>query len=96
MTLELRGAGAEVTILDGKRMDRFFEVLGVRFHIKKVTIQNGAPPSLPGGGAILNRGGDLVVSNAKINNNSAAQGGGLSNFEGSMTVMHGQRYETIQ
>ena len=84
--LKIRGSGSDLTILDANRLDRFFEIHGVEFEISEVTIQNGSPPVLPGGGALLNRTGDVIISNSTIINNIGTQGGGLANFEGNLSL----------
>jgi CSLREA domain-containing protein len=93
--LELRGAGAATTIIDGNALDRIFDVAATAsVTITGVTVQNGRHPggSLSWGiesvGGILNRGA-LQLKGCRIQSNRAVvfgeSTGGIVNI-GSMTV----------
>jgi hypothetical protein len=65
------GAGSAATIIDGQGSDRVFNITGARqVSISKVSIINGSVPS-GNGGAILNSGGNLALSDCAVANNTA-------------------------
>lgn len=93
--LDLAGAGAGVTVIDGASLDRVVDVdpaaAGVKVEIRGVTIQNGLAPqqgTLSSGGGVLNRGA-LTMTECAIRKNTGVAlgtfGGGIFNF-GSLTV----------
>ncbi|NEN91048.1 MAG: DUF4347 domain-containing protein, partial [Okeania sp. SIO3H1] len=94
-SINIIGDSADTTIIDAQGLgDRVFDIigLGVSVNISNVTIQNGSPVDGDGGG-IRNRGGDVVLNNTVISNNSSTrigegggQGGGISNNSGNLTI----------
>jgi predicted outer membrane repeat protein len=91
-----RGAGAGVTVVDGRRLDRVFDVLGPSLGSTQVTFQgltvrNGLA-EIGGGGGIRVGNADLTVRDSVITGNRANQsGGGISNVTqpgtGNITVV---------
>jgi len=77
------GGGASTTVIDGKQLDRVFQIMsGTTAVLRGVTIQNGSTDS---GGAIKNSG-TLTVEHSLIRRNSAEiEGGGIAN-EGHLTI----------
>jgi CSLREA domain-containing protein len=87
--VDLVGAGAATTIIDGGGIDRVFDITGFTMpavNISGVTIQNGNV-SLSGGfgGGVSNGFATLSVVDSTIRNNNAALYGGVSNV-GTMTL----------
>lgn len=90
--IDIVGAGAALTIVDGNQLDRIFRVHGLRTaSISGMTIRNGyaAPLTTPGsirlGGGIYNQG-TLTLTGVVIRDNAAVEeGGGLCN-DGSLTI----------
>lgn len=79
--LNIRGAGAGFTFIDGAGLDRIFDIReGAKVTISDVTIQGGAESW---GGAISNLG-DLTIRDATLTGNSAEAGGAIYNagFDG--------------
>jgi hypothetical protein len=85
--VNIRGAGADVTEVDGRQIERVFEVRpDVNAKISGLTVTGGATYGVPGGpvadgGGILNRG-DLTLEAVLITGNRAdraAYGGGIHN-----------------
>ena len=81
-TLTITGAGADTTIIDAGEIDRVFHVLtGATLNISDVTVTGGVTPSLDpftgglGGGFLVE--GTLNGSNLVIDDNQAANGGGI-------------------
>jgi hypothetical protein len=90
-SLELRGAGAGSTILDGldPATQHRVQVLGIRprIHVKLqgLTITNGG--DVPEGGGIFNQGNLWVIECAVVNN-GASYGGGIYN-QGDLILTRG-------
>jgi hypothetical protein len=94
------GAGVGQTIIDGAGADRLFDVQGVNFNLRAVTLRNGAvsPPPDAGPGDPMPPGGAIWVSTVGgfpaaatieevlIESSSATYGGGIS-VEGSGTQL---------
>lgn len=76
-TVDLMGAGPSVTIIDGGRLDRVFEIgPDASATICNVTIHNGATLEQGGGINVLN-GSRLTLANSIVANNSSTSGGGI-------------------
>ena len=82
--LTIRGAGADQTIIDGKKAnDRVFHVHGVRFELVDVTVRKGFAKDFigRGGGIFAAVESDLVVTRCIIKSNrSKDDGGGIAMF----------------
>ncbi len=76
--LILRGAGREVTILSpGAPNERVIKVAnGHSLVLEDLQITNGSVPADVGGGVLVD-GGTLIVRRCRIEDNSAAYGGGI-------------------
>lgn len=66
--LVINGAGAFVTFVDGKSLDRVFDVHGVSLTIRDVTIRNGTPSPAQ----IPNEGGGILLRNSTSDGGPAA------------------------
>ncbi|GEM_PF-2418172 len=88
--ITIRGAGPDVTIIDGNQLDRVFDIIGFpsfQVTIKDLTIQNGNTAGQGGGIRLGNQLGSnpsgvvLTLDNCRITGNNApqAEGGGVSN-----------------
>lgn len=82
--LNLVGAGAGTSIIDGNRIDRLFEVLaGAELQLDRVTLRNGKTNFY---GAGIENHGILTVSRSRLSDNFASgmfepgAGGGIANF----------------
>lgn len=86
-SLEIKGAGADKTIVDGGGNGRVFTIYpNLEVTLADMTIQNGnayADPYNPSGystgGGIFNHESTLTVENCDIRYNTALLGGGISN-----------------
>lgn len=87
--LTIRGAGADVTIIDGGTLDRIFEIApSVNLILSGVTIQNGAADF---GAGLYNNGGNVVLQDVIITSNTASDsvisnGGGIVNSLGNLLL----------
>jgi len=77
--IEIQGAGASSTIIDGGGIDRLFDVqsgAGNRLTIKDVTIRNGAADQHGGG---IKAFADLIIEDSIVSGNSSGfNGGGIA------------------
>lgn len=97
--LTINGAGAASTIVDGNSIDRLFHVLAganVKITGLKVTggLAKGDGASLTGwsGGGVVNNGtlemtDCIITANAATDAGKSGDGGGLSNGEGTLTLL---------
>ncbi len=94
--VDIHGAGARRTIIDGDGIDRVFHVpytgTSTQFHvwIENVTITGGVSPNEPGGGiAHLQPTATFHLLKSTVRGNRANQGGGIENgfpFETTMII----------
>jgi hypothetical protein len=90
-TLNILGADARTTIVDGNQSGTVFTISSSSavVHLSGLTIQNG---KVNGGyvGGIYNDLGTLTVSNCTITGNAGAGGyaGGIFNYDGTLTVLN--------
>ena len=92
-SIMIQGAGWNLSVIDGNRIDRAFHIEGnMDVSLFDLTIRNGktpdggAPPALTvggSGGGILNRFATLNIENCKIINNETGKGGESSTGYGS-------------
>ena len=97
-SVEIHGAGKDVTIIDGGDLDRVFHIIGaspgMTVSIMDATIQNGLVDyDAPGGGGILILGfpspPTLSLSDCRVVDNNVYGnrfGGGLNNYQGIVTI----------
>lgn len=77
VAVEIVGAGAEQTIIDGGGVDRVFHIpFSVDLSVSSVTIQNGDSGNASGGG-VYQQNGSLIITDSVIRANSAGFGGGI-------------------
>jgi len=82
-SVTIRGAGAGMTIIDGQRIERVFDIFGaspgsITVVLEKTTVRNGI--SLNQGGGILVANANLVLRDSAVSGNRAgSSGGGISN-----------------
>ena len=80
--ITLEGAGFSV---DGASTYRVFEVTSTgNFTVNQITMQNGSTSG--NGGAILNDGGTLTVTNSTVSGNTGDNGGGIYSASGTLTA----------
>jgi CSLREA domain-containing protein len=83
------GSGAVNAVVDGGGIDRVFDIHEVIVQISNLTITHGRPmetfPPGPSGGGILNRSGNLTLTNVLLTENGAWFGGGIDNH-GNLTM----------
>jgi hypothetical protein len=89
--LTIQGAGAGGDHIDANSLDRIFHILPTStgaVTISGLTLINGRADHSPGekGGAILNEGGNLTVTDSDINANSAGAGGAGIETNGTATT----------
>jgi CSLREA domain-containing protein len=91
--LSIIGSGADVTIIDGNKIDRVIHILGASTHISDLTITNGSiENSSDHGGGIYNGRdsdyivGNLVVEDANILDNFAMSRGGGIYSDGRLSI----------
>ncbi len=89
--LILRGAGRDMTVIDGNSLDRVLDILPastlgylVQVTLQDLTIRNGTAPAggvRPAslGGGILNQG-VLTIASSRVVENRAGEGGGVAAF----------------
>jgi predicted outer membrane repeat protein len=85
----IRGAGAGLTVIDGQRIDRLFDLLDpidVRF--KGVTLQKGGDSDNRNvnGGAIQTLSADLTMVDCVVRGNFGKFGGAINNESGNVTL----------
>ena len=84
--MNLSGAGADVTIIDGNGTDRIFDVINSTVEISGVTVQNGVVGGATGGG-IGAVGATLTLSDCTIRDNSSGLlGGGVGANATGLTI----------
>jgi CSLREA domain-containing protein len=87
--LHIIGAGAELTVIDGNKLDRVFHVLGpIQVHFYGLTIQNGyaEQDNQLSGGGLLNDGGNVILEEMVVRGNvSQEKGHGIYNH-GTLTI----------
>jgi hypothetical protein len=82
-TVTVRGAGADLTVIDGQQKDRVFDVIGslphsFRLVVQGLTVRNGNVTGSGGGVQVANA--DLVLRDCVVSGNRASlTGGGVSN-----------------
>jgi predicted outer membrane repeat protein len=85
-SVTLQGAGAALTAIDGRQLDRVFDVFGtgpgsIKVTFQGLTVRNGRADNGPGGGILVGNA-DLVVRDCVVAGNAASDaGGGISNAE---------------
>jgi len=91
-SMTLDGSGQSVTLDGGNSVQVLSVKGGVSFTLNALTIAHGvgavSPPPFPsfiGGGAILNNGGTLTISNSTLSSNSASGGGAILS-SGTLTI----------
>jgi predicted outer membrane repeat protein len=82
-SVTIRGAGAGLTFVDGKQLDRVFDVLGtspssIQVTLQGLTVRNGKVTG-DGGGIRVGFADLIVQSSAFFGNQAALTGGGISN-----------------
>src|SRR5262249_28295743 len=84
-SLDIRGAGADVTIIDGGRYDRVFNIgdypKPVRFRMRGVTVRNGHAAAGLGGGIEVFFA-DCRLTDCVVTGNEALLGGGIDVLAG--------------
>ena len=84
--LNINGAGAASTIIDGGGIDRVFEVRpGATVEIDGVTVRNGKPGAGGTGGGGISNQGTMTLTNSTVTSSTDGIGGGIYNH-GTMTV----------
>jgi len=81
-SVNIVGAGAQVTIIDGGALDNVFASVGSSkaVEISGVTIQNGSVPATRLGGGIFARSSNsLTLTDVVVRNNHGGEGGGIYN-----------------
>jgi hypothetical protein len=80
-TVTIRGAGRNLTFIDGQQLDRVFELRGsasgsIKVVLERLTVRNGSVPSSGGGIQVVNA--NLVVRDSAVTGNrSVGDGGGI-------------------
>jgi Ca2+-binding RTX toxin-like protein len=94
--LIILGNGADKTIVDGRHVDRVFEISKLDMApvpdvvIQGITIRGGSPAFFIGnGGAIQNIGGKLTLNASVVRSNIARFGGGIANEGGGLLEING-------
>ncbi|MBA4192194.1 MAG: hypothetical protein C0467_29835, partial [Planctomycetaceae bacterium] len=97
-TMIIQGAGAGVTFIDAKQIDRVFQVVGsgVTVTFKNLTITGGYIEATPDhltlhGGGILNEGGNVTLTGVTVTGNELTgytdtAGGGIYSDGGRLTI----------
>jgi CSLREA domain-containing protein len=91
LTIQGDGTGPSGTEIDANSLDRIFHILPTStgpVTISGMTLNQGRADHNPGekGGAILNEGGNLIVTGSDINTNSAGAGGAGIETNGTATT----------
>jgi CSLREA domain-containing protein/uncharacterized repeat protein (TIGR01451 family) len=84
--MNIIGAGMDLTILEGFHIDRLFNIpCNDPVTISDLTVQNGAPPSNPGGCIYYSGNSTLTVNRVKMSGcSSTTDGGGFYNNSGTV------------
>jgi predicted outer membrane repeat protein len=92
----LQGAGAALTAIDGRQLDRVFDVFGtgpssIKVTFQGLTVRNGRANG-PGGGILVGNADLLVRDCVVAGNATSGDGGGISNAQapgtGNVTLQH--------
>lgn len=87
--LFIQGQSAQTTIIDARNLDRVFEVFpGITLQLSDLTITGGDLAGRDDGGGIRVDNGTLQLNNVVLIGNRAANGGGIHNSFGLVTVMN--------
>lgn len=77
--VNLKGAKAAITIIDGQALDRVLDVQGGKAKIRNLTVQNGKAPTW-GGGILIAQGATATLTKIRVSLNAAGTtGGGIEN-----------------
>lgn len=79
--LEIRGQGAEITLIDGNDLDRVFHNFAASVEIAELSILGGRAADQDHGGAIANEGSLTLRDIVARNNTADAGGGGIFNTD---------------
>ena len=82
--LEVRGAGKDATIVEGLRADRHFDVFGVGFTLRDLTLRNGAF-SL-GGSVFQQMTASMTIERVAFELNLSPTGGAVLQADGPLTI----------
>jgi len=85
--LEVHGAGKDATVVDGFNADRIFQVNGVTFTVRDLTLQHGAAGAAPGG-AVFQAGvaAAITIERVAFSLNSAMAGAAVTQVAGPLTI----------
>ena len=92
LTLTIRGAGQNQTVLDAKGNSRVFTIgSGARILLTRLTITGGIADATStgttGGGGIRNEGGRLTLAAVSVKGNRAVRGAGIYNLDGGTVIL---------
>jgi CSLREA domain-containing protein len=82
--LEVNGASADTTIIDGLHADRIFHTIAA-LTLRDVTLRNGNPGATPGG-AVYSAGGDGTIERARFEHNVGQPGGAVAQATSNLTI----------
>src|SRR5262249_15614372 len=81
-SLTLQGQAPGMTIIDGARLDRLFDLVGsISVNFSGLTLRNGGSTSV-NGGAIQALSADVHLNGCAVNGNLALKGGGINDESG--------------
>jgi CSLREA domain-containing protein len=85
--LEVRGAGKDATIIDAFKSDRHFDVFGVPFALRDVTLRNGGGGGGPAGGAVYqSMSAPLTFERVGFERNLSPVAGAILQADGPLTI----------
>lgn len=84
--LTLSGPGADQLTISGNNASRIFWIEGATVTLEELTLKNGRASAGEVGGAIINNGGTVTITNSTLSDNTAGlHGGAIANI-GTLTV----------
>jgi len=84
--LEIDGAGAASTIVDGLKSDRVLHSLAASLTLRDFTVRHGFAPAGQGGGLFQGAPGSVVLERMHFEQSAATDGGGVFQVDGPLTI----------
>jgi len=84
--LEIDGAGAGSTIVDGLSGDRVFQSTATALTIRDLTMRHGVVAAAPGGALFQSVAGTVTIERVAVEGSSAMTGGAIAQADGALAI----------